>query len=389
MKVIKCPNCYADVTLDPKTNQGRCEFCTQIVSNAPTVVPKTIIQAPTKQPEPQKTEMISLLDYITLIDDEKKYQIGNALLHGIGVEKNEYEALVFLKTAAQNGHGDAAYQCYIILNEVVETKEEFEDALHYLKIAKNAGHKGAIVEYNRIAQLSKKQGADLGLGIVTNEVASDYTTKFYNALPYCVRFRCSSPARGSSGSGYILSNGYILTNAHVILVGESKKTYPDITVYFEDSIDTKPYKVKVVEYDSKKDIAVCKFDGVVQSHLNGNGLEFNAIDDLKVGQAVFTIGNPLGRGISFTEGYISKAPVFDNFENREVVRTNITIYGGNSGGALFNQNNEIVGMISYTECKFGYDNKGKETIVLDAHAMSGAVTAKTSVDYLNSLDLYN
>ena len=393
MKIVRCPNCFADVKLDLISGQGQCEFCLQVVSEKPVqtvnlVQPQT---QPTKKVEQPKVKMprVSLLEYITLIDDDKKYQIGNALLHGVGIEKNEEEALVFLKTAAKNGHGDAAYQYYMILKDRAETEKDFYEALEVLKVAKKAGHKGAIVEYNKIANESKKLGKDYGIKeeYVSESFASDYTTKFYNALPYCVRFRCNAKDRGSSGSGYILANGYILTNAHVILVGDSNRVYPSIEVMFDNSIDKKSYPVRVVEFDAKKDIAVCAFDKIVPSHIQGEGLEFNAMQELKVGQPVFTIGNPLGRGISFTEGYISKAPEYEPEDKREVVRTNITIYGGNSGGALFNHNNEIVGMISYTECKFGYDNKGTQTIILDAHAMSGAVTAKTIVEYLNSLDL--
>jgi len=154
----------------------------------------------------------------------------------------------------------------------------------------------------------------------------------------------TSTAEGA-GSGIILTeDGYILTNNHVISSESSSSFYAiqeasDIIVKLYN--DDTEYKATVVGTDSYTDLAVLKIekDGLTPAVL-GNS------DNLKVGEFVFAIGNPLGLDYSVTSGIVSAL-------NREVasegttyyaIQTDAAINTGNSGGALVNIKGEVVGI---------------------------------------------
>ncbi|MFP4286481.1 MAG: S1C family serine protease [Candidatus Izemoplasmataceae bacterium] len=150
---------------------------------------------------------------------------------------------------------------------------------------------------------------------------------------------------GGSGSGVIYkaegNEYYVVTNHHVIedftaieIVYERYGNlnyidFEDITFYGSDPIT---------------DLAVLSFtsDEVFQT------VEFADSYALKPGQFVFAIGNPLGFQYfgSVTMGIISGSARFlesDDF-NSTVIQHTAPISPGNSGGALFNINGELVGI---------------------------------------------
>jgi serine protease Do len=135
------------------------------------------------------------------------------------------------------------------------------------------------------------------------------------------------------GSGVIVDrDGYILTNNHVIKdADEIKVTLPD----------KKVYKGKVIGTDPRTDLAVIK--------ITASGLPVIRLgnsDDLKVGDRVIAIGNPLGLNQTVTSGIISatgRANVgIADYE--DFIQTDAPINPGNSGGALVNVKGELIGI---------------------------------------------
>lgn len=138
-----------------------------------------------------------------------------------------------------------------------------------------------------------------------------------------------------AGSGVIItSDGYIITCNHVIS-GASK-----ITITTNDNKD---YEATVVGTDSTTDMALLK--------INANGLQPAVIgdsDSLKVGENAVVIGNPLGElSGTVTEGIISAKDRDIDVEGQEMtlLQTSATVNPGNSGGGLFNQYGELVGIV--------------------------------------------
>jgi Do/DeqQ family serine protease len=138
------------------------------------------------------------------------------------------------------------------------------------------------------------------------------------------------------GSGVIVSaDGYILTNDHVIEGAE------DIRV---ELTDNRTLPAKVIGSDAPSDLAVLKIDA---SHLPV--LPLGNSDQVRVGDVVLAIGNPLGVGQTVTMGIISakgrQTGISDgSFE--DFLQTDAPINQGNSGGALVNTSGELIGINS-------------------------------------------
>ena len=138
------------------------------------------------------------------------------------------------------------------------------------------------------------------------------------------------------GSGVIVSaDGTILTNFHVIN-GATK-----ITVQMNDN---KTFVAKVVGTDQPSDLAVIKIEGASLPFLNlGNS------DNVRIGDIVLAIGNPLGIGQTVTAGIISakgRRTGLSDGSFEDFLQTDAPINRGNSGGALVNLNGELIGINS-------------------------------------------
>lgn len=139
------------------------------------------------------------------------------------------------------------------------------------------------------------------------------------------------------GSGVIVSaDGTILTNAHVI-EGADK-----ITVVMADN---KSLEAKLVGTDKPSDLAVLKIEAQ-----NIPFLTLGNSDNVRIGDIVLAIGNPLGIGQSVTAGIISakgrRTGLSDGKSFEDFLQTDAPINRGNSGGALVNLNAELVGINS-------------------------------------------
>ena len=155
----------------------------------------------------------------------------------------------------------------------------------------------------------------------------------------------------ASGSGFIVSeDGYILTNYHVI-EGSQKVT---VTTY-----DDNTYNATVIGYDDKNDIAVLKIEGEGFVPVTiGNS------DSLRVGDQVLAIGNPLGElTFSLTQGIVSalnRNVTMSDGTSMKLIQTDCAINSGNSGGALFNMNGEVIGI---TNAKYSSDGNSSEASI--------------------------
>lgn len=152
----------------------------------------------------------------------------------------------------------------------------------------------------------------------------------------------------ATGSGIVMSSdGYIITNAHVIYDTESEYQMGKATavkVVMGENHDEE-YEAEIVGYDIQTDLAVLKIDA--------EGLtpaEFGNSDDLKVGELVVAIGNPLGFELygTTTCGIVSAKNREVQLEDRTMtlIQTDAAINSGNSGGMLLNAYGQVIGINS-------------------------------------------
>lgn len=139
-----------------------------------------------------------------------------------------------------------------------------------------------------------------------------------------------------AGSGVIISeDGYIITNQHVV-DGTNK-----LTVTLSDK---SKHDAKLIGADSKTDIAVIKIDaqGLTAAVLGDS-------DNLTVGEFALAIGNPMGTlGGTVTDGIISalNRDIVVGTQTMTLLQTNAAVSPGNSGGGLFNEKGELVGIVN-------------------------------------------
>jgi len=144
------------------------------------------------------------------------------------------------------------------------------------------------------------------------------------------------PRQNALGSGVVVtSDGYILTNNHVVDGAE------DVNVDFTDG---RTLSAKIIGTDKASDLALLKVNGS-----NFKAIAIGNSNNVKVGDVVLAVGNPLNVGQTVTMGIISakgRSTGVGDGSYEDFLQTDAPINHGNSGGALVNMKGELVGVNS-------------------------------------------
>lgn len=139
---------------------------------------------------------------------------------------------------------------------------------------------------------------------------------------------------------------YFATCYHVV-EKDTKNIEVQLSSYSSETID-----VSLVGYSETYDVAVLKYDS---NDLNETLWGCSAIDIfdstyVSQGEQIFAVGNPLGMGITITDGLISQVnsliSVDLNSEASRCLKISAEINRGNSGGGLFNAKGEFIGLVN-------------------------------------------
>ena len=164
-----------------------------------------------------------------------------------------------------------------------------------------------------------------------------------------------TPKRAAAGSGVIISaDGYIVTNNHVVDGAD------ELTVTLNEN--SKEYSARIIGADATTDLALIKIDAK-----NLPAIVIANSDDVKVGEWVLAVGNPLGLNNTVTAGIVSAKARSMGQGVSSMIQTDAAINQGNSGGALVNTRGELIGInamiYSQTGSKIGYGFAIPTTIV--------------------------
>ena len=164
-----------------------------------------------------------------------------------------------------------------------------------------------------------------------------------------------TPKRAAAGSGVIISSdGYIVTNNHVVDGAD------ELTVTLNEN--SKEYSARVIGADKTTDLALIKIDA-----RNLPAIVIANSDDVKVGEWVLAVGNPLGLNNTVTAGIVSAKARTMGQGVSSMIQTDAAINQGNSGGALVNVRGELIGInamiYSQTGSNIGYGFAIPTTIV--------------------------
>lgn len=156
-----------------------------------------------------------------------------------------------------------------------------------------------------------------------------------NSIASVVSITCELPSGSSSGTGVIVShNGYIVTNCHVVEDARS------ISVLLSDD---RTFTAAVIGTDPISDLAVI--------YVEAEDLEaavFGSSEDIRVGDSVCAIGDPLGAELrgTMTNGIVSaiNRDITTGGRTMTLIQTNAALNSGNSGGPLIDRFGHIIGI---------------------------------------------
>lgn len=175
-----------------------------------------------------------------------------------------------------------------------------------------------------------------------------------------------------AGTGFIItSDGYIMTNYHVI--EPAYENNYKITVLFKDGTS---YEASVAGFEEDGDIAVLKIDANDLSPVTvGNS------DNIAVGDSVFAIGHPLGElDFSMTSGRVSaldRSITADrNSAPINMFQFDAAINSGNSGGPVFNESGEVIGIATAKVGSSGVEGLGFAIPINDAADIANELITK-------------
>jgi S1-C subfamily serine protease len=157
-------------------------------------------------------------------------------------------------------------------------------------------------------------------------------------LPSVAALTVRTPRGGGAGSGVVFTDdGFLLTNSHVVSGVDGG------TAEFGDGAEA---RFDVVGSDPFSDLAVVRVHGA-----SAPPATLGDADQLKIGQLVVAVGNPMGLAGSVTAGVVSglgrSIPTREGRHVRlidNVIQTDAALNPGNSGGALANAAGEVVGV---------------------------------------------
>lgn len=138
------------------------------------------------------------------------------------------------------------------------------------------------------------------------------------------------------GSGIILSDdGYIVTNNHVIENAQNIKVILN---------DKREFDAHLIGADPSTDVALLKIEAE-----NLQFLTYGNSEELKIGEWVLAVGNPFNLTSTVTAGIVSALGRNlrindDQYSIESFIQTDAAVNPGNSGGALVNQQGNLVGI---------------------------------------------
>lgn len=163
--------------------------------------------------------------------------------------------------------------------------------------------------------------------------------KLYPTTSVSPRFNGSENTEWS-GTGFALNDNYIATNYHV--VEDAKSIWiQGVRGDFEQK-----YEAKVIATDKFNDLAILQIQGANVSNMNIPYMVKTTTSD--VGEDVFVLGYPLtstmGEEIKLTTGVVSSKTGYQG--DVSIYQISAPIQPGNSGGPLFDENGDVIGIVS-------------------------------------------
>ena len=186
------------------------------------------------------------------------------------------------------------------------------------------------LNFNALSQSVSQQKTSLDQEIkLLKSSQGDFSNIVEEAVKGVVTVRTDK----SIGTGFIVNReGYIVTNAHVI-AGAQRLA---VVTY-----DRQLISAQLIGSDAVRDVALLKIEGTHPA------LTLADTADVRVGNKVIAIGNPLGLSFTVTEGIVSAVDRVGPSNFAEYIQTDVSLNPGNSGGPLLDTQGNVIGMNNF------------------------------------------
>lgn len=183
------------------------------------------------------------------------------------------------------------------------------------------------------------------------------------ALPSVVHVKSSKIA----GTGFVVWNdGRIVTNFHVIAASAEDGR---LSVVLPGKEAKEIFNVEVLAADPDHDLAILR----VHAARGIPPLTLADSDGVKPGEAVVAIGHPLGLGNTVSNGIVSAVRQLD--EDHTLIQVSAPISEGSSGGPIFNDRGEVIGVATAfatqgQNLNFGVPSNAIKPLLLEEKAVT-------------------
>ena len=205
---------------------------------------------------------------------------------------------------------------------------------------------GTVIE-RLVASGTCTRAAASALGLLDRELTSREVADRHMAAVFCLdlyedqkAIDAKEPTSNASGF-FITSDGLAVTNYHSI----QESIYATATLSTGDVYEV----TEVVYYDTEIDIAVIRISQTSTIRKTTSAfayLELVGTGDIRFGDTVYTLGNPLGLGLAVSSGIISDPDRTVDRYSLPCVMNTADISQGSSGGALLNIYGEVIAVTS-------------------------------------------
>jgi S1-C subfamily serine protease len=283
-----------------------------------------------------------------------QYDIGYLYYTGKGVIQDYRQALKWFSKAAEQDDPTAQYYLGLMHANGQGVIVDYVEAHRWANIARSKQVTRAsylIEELERRMTFSQIAEAQRLAKEWINQGNSGSKIKTAKTLPSRIPRPPKSVGTGiATGTGFLFgSQDYIITNYHVVK-GASK-----VKVKF---LNGEIIDAQIAAKDTRNDIAILKLNKTPS--VQASEIRFGDSSIIRMGDKVFTIGYPaigiMGLKPKYTEGAISAVTGIN--DNSTMFQITVPIQPGNSGGPLFNEKGEVVGLTTASLSLTAIDSMG-------------------------------
>ena len=297
-------------------------------------------------------------------NDDAQVMLANLYAHGTGVQTDHQEAFKWISLAAKQGNAKAQLLLGLMYFEGKGISQDYQEAFKIFSSLAQQGNKHAqfvlgemyaegkgliknYVEAHKWLNIAAAKGT-LDAGKRRDRIERKMTPYQISEAQRLAQVWMNKPKlqkppaqieqEVASGTGFLFSSkNYVITNYHVVEEASS------ILVKF---VNWKAVKAEVIASDKRNDIAILKLASAPP--LLTVPIKLGDSSSTRMGNKIFTIGYPasdiMGERPKYSEGVINA--LTGAGDDPTFFQISVPIQPGNSGGPLFNEKGEVIGITS-------------------------------------------